>query len=316
MEQRPLGLEVEALDVEHPAVRGRHHDRDALRARALAQQHLDLEPVALVDRPRRRRPGTRRRRLLDPAREQLHVHVGVELGDLARREHDLADADVGDAARDPVQVRQVEHVEVREPELAADALVHQGRHDRATDGQPRDGDLSRQPVLLGRGDRVAVAVEAQLAVQLLRQDVDERAAPRVVEPHALALDRHDRVAVARRPAARQLLDLRRQLVDHRDRRIVAVVRGVDDQRAVGLRVAAHGRGLSPAGVRDSLRHLDAHLHAGVDRADVLERPGLAEGLGEREALLRGRRRAGAASRASRCAARRPASTSRRPCRPS
>ena len=73
-----------------------------------------------------------------------HVDVRVELGDLARGQHDLADPDVGEAAGHAVEVREVEHVEVGKAQLAADPLVRQRRHHRAADRQARDGDRERR----------------------------------------------------------------------------------------------------------------------------------------------------------------------------
>ena len=69
-------------------------------ARVLAQAHLHLQVVALVDD----HVGAARRTaamvvLVDPAGIGDDADVGIELGDLARGEHDLADADVGDARR-------------------------------------------------------------------------------------------------------------------------------------------------------------------------------------------------------------------------
>ena len=156
--------------------------------------------------------------------------VGIELGDLARGEHDLVHADVGDAAGDPVEVREIEHVEVGEPQLAADALVRDRRHHRAADREAGHGDAQpRQPPLLVRRDRVAVAVEAQLAVQRLGQDVHQPAAPRIEDPrpegrrlaavqHALHRGAQPAPAssLARRAALDELLELLAQLVDDDD----------------------------------------------------------------------------------------------------
>ena len=66
VERRAVGLEVEALDVEHPAVARGHHDRPPRGARVLAQQHLDLEAVALVDDHVDAVDELGDRRLLDP----------------------------------------------------------------------------------------------------------------------------------------------------------------------------------------------------------------------------------------------------------
>ena len=72
---------------------------------------------------------------------------GVELGDLPRGQHDLAHADVGEAAGHPVEVREVEDVEVGQPQLAADALVRHRGHDRAPDRQAGHGHAEpREPL--------------------------------------------------------------------------------------------------------------------------------------------------------------------------
>ena len=139
MERRPLRLEIEALHVEHPAMARGHDDGPARGARVLAQAHLHLEVVAFVDDHVGARDEVGDRRLVDPAGIGDDADVGIELGDLARGEDDLVHADVGDAARDPVEVREVQHVEVGQPQLAADALVRHRRHHRAPDRQAGHG---------------------------------------------------------------------------------------------------------------------------------------------------------------------------------
>ena len=245
VERRPIRREVEALHVEHPAVAGGHDHGPACGARVLAQPDLHLQVVALVHDHVGARDEVRDRRLVDPGRERDDADVRIQLGDLARGQHDLAHADVGDAARHPVQVREVQHVEVGEPQLAADALVHHRRDDGAPDRQAGHGHAEpAQPPLLLPGDRIPVAVEAQLAVQGLRQDVHQPAAPRIEDPgpeggrlaaiqHALdgcaRLGAGERVA--RRSAPDELLQLRLQLVDDHD----AGIRSQGGERRRGVR---------------------------------------------------------------------------------
>ena len=188
VEGRPIGLEVEALDVEHPAM-ARGHDHGAPRgARVLAQAHLHLQVVALVDDHVGARHEVGDGRLLHSPGIGHDADVRVELGHLAGSQDDLAHADVGEAAGHPIEVRQVEDVEVGEPQLAADALVRHRGHHRAPDRQAGDGHAEpRQALLLLRRDGVAVAVQAQLAVQGLGQDVHQPAAPRIEGPRAEAL---------------------------------------------------------------------------------------------------------------------------------
>jgi hypothetical protein len=49
VEDRPLGLEVEALDVDEPPVAGLHQHRDSVVTRVVTQPNLDVEAVALVE---------------------------------------------------------------------------------------------------------------------------------------------------------------------------------------------------------------------------------------------------------------------------
>ena len=185
VERRPLRLEVEALDVEHPAMARGHDHRQARGARVLAQAHLHLQVVALVDDHVGAGDEVGDRRLVDAPGIGHDADVGVELGDLPRGEHDLAHADVGEPAGHPVEVREVEDVEVGQPQLAADALVGHRGHDRPPDRQAGHGHgQPREPLLLVKGDRVAVAIQAQLAVQRLGQDVHQPAAPRIEGPRA------------------------------------------------------------------------------------------------------------------------------------
>ena len=108
----------------------------------------------------------------------------------------------------------------------------------------------RQPPLLLRRDGVAVAVEAQLAVQRRGQDVHQPAAPRIEDPGpeaaGLAAVQHAphrgaaagaREPFARRAALDELLELLAQLVD-------------DDHRRIGRQRGERGRGVrAPASRR-------------------------------------------------------------------
>ena len=223
----------------------RGHDHGAARgARVLAQAHLHLQVVALVDHHVGARHEVGDGRLLHSPGIGHDADVRVELGHLAGSQDDLAHADVGEAAGHPIEVRQVEDVEVGEPQLAADALVRHRGHDRAPDRQAGDGHAEpRQALLLLRGDGVAVAVQAQLAVQGLGQDVHQPAAPRIEGPRAEALrlaaleHAFDRVAqrsaaelLTGDPALHELLDLLGERVD-------------DDHGRIRDQLEEHGRGL-------------------------------------------------------------------------
>ena len=69
-----------------------------------------------------------------------------------------------DAGTDPVHVRQLEPIEVREAQVPADALERERERDALpTDSPTMPTVAPREPRLLGRRDLVAVAVEPQLA---------------------------------------------------------------------------------------------------------------------------------------------------------
>jgi hypothetical protein len=88
VEDRPVRLEVETLDVQQPTVTGLHDHRNAVRAGPLADEHLGV----------------------------CDVEIGIDLEHLPRGEHRLLHPEIGHAGAQAVQVRQVEAVEIRNPE--------------------------------------------------------------------------------------------------------------------------------------------------------------------------------------------------------
>ena len=156
VQQRAVRLEVEALDVEHAAVARLHDHGQAQLARALAQQDLHGDAVAFVDHDvdRGAELVVAQQEALDvvgrhAVRDDRDPEVGVDLGDLARGEDDLRQPDLVDARTDPVHVGQLETIEVREAQMAADALERERERDRVADRQPDDADR--------RGSRAAPA---------------------------------------------------------------------------------------------------------------------------------------------------------------
>jgi SpoVK/Ycf46/Vps4 family AAA+-type ATPase len=81
----------------------------------------------------------------------------VDLGDGARREHGLVGSEIEDALPQAVQVAELETIEIRQTELAADPFDCDRHRDLAADGHGRRShDLPAQALLLGAGDLVLV----------------------------------------------------------------------------------------------------------------------------------------------------------------
>jgi hypothetical protein len=105
-------------------------------ARVLAQPDLHLEVVALVDEHVGARGEVGDRGVLDPAGKATTRTYGSSSATSRAASTTLLTPTSADAARDAVEVRELERVEVGQPQLAADALVRQGRHDRAPTDRP------------------------------------------------------------------------------------------------------------------------------------------------------------------------------------
>ena len=139
-----------------------------------------------------------------PTSDKLRVRV--DLPDLTGDDRGLVDADLVDGSADTVHVRQLELIEVGEAKDAADTLHRQRQGDRAAGGQADDPDVEPgQPIRLVVRDLVAVAVEAKLTELGRRQEVDELARPRKVDPPAVL----DRSGVPPSSASTGLVDVGR-----------------------------------------------------------------------------------------------------------
>ena len=198
MEQRQVRMQVEPLHVQHAPVARLHQHGEAALAGTLADEELQVERVALVHhdvQPVQERVHIVRR---DAVVHQLHPGVRIDLPDLARGELRLSRPDLVDRGADPVHVREVQAVVVGEPQHPERPLERERERDRVAHGQARDANLDRgQPVRLGARDLVPVAVEAELAELSGRQDVDEAAGPRVMDPAAPSIQGGARQEVRR-----------------------------------------------------------------------------------------------------------------------
>jgi hypothetical protein len=184
VEERALGLEVEALDVEQPTVTRLHQHRHPGPAGRLPHQELEVERVALLHHDVEPVEEGVDVACVEPRVEGLDVHVGVQLGDAPAEDRGLVQPQVEDRRRDPVEVGQLQVVEVGEAQLGADALEGEDVGDAVADAEPHHPDLlAAEAVLLGRGDLVAVAVEAQGPERAGAEEAHEGPSPRVVDPH-------------------------------------------------------------------------------------------------------------------------------------
>nr|WP_276602898.1 hypothetical protein [Nannocystis pusilla] len=193
VEDRPRRLEVEALDVDERAVAGLHQHRDLVQPRGEPQLELDVDAVALVDQHVEPAAAQEERGevvVVDADRVEHDLEEGVDLGDVAGGDQDLGDAEVVDGAADPVEVGQVEAVEVGQADLADAALERHRRRHRLTDRQADHADslLGQAGLLFGR-QLVLVAVGPQLDELGLVEQVHQTRGPRVVDPHAVLVRR-------------------------------------------------------------------------------------------------------------------------------
>ncbi len=212
VEDGSLRLEVEALDVEHPAVAGLHQHRYPTLPGRLADQELHVERVALLDH--QVQPVEEGAQVLggDALGDRHHPQVGVDLADPAGRHDRLVHPQVEDAARDAVEVGQLDVVEVGQPELAGQALHGQDVGDAVAGAQPDHPDPQGALAgLLGPGDLVAVAVEPQRPERTRSEEAHHGTPPGVVDP-ALGLVLEG--LRGGRDDAGELLALLGQPVDH------------------------------------------------------------------------------------------------------
>ena len=248
VEDRALRLQIEALDIEHPAVAGLHQHGYPPFPGRLAHQELHIERVALLYhqvQPVEEAVQVLRR---DALGDRHHPQVRVDLADPARRHHRLVHAQVEHAAGDAVEVGHLDVVEVGQPELSRQALHGQDVGDRVAGAQADHADpqgpLAR---LLGPGDLVAVAVEPQRPERPRSQQPHHGPAPGVVDPALGFVLQGGRRG---RNEAGQLCALLLQTVDHLERGVLpqdpehlALVPGshIEHQRAPRLRLGVLGR---------------------------------------------------------------------------
>ena len=138
----------------------------------------------------------------------------VELGDSAGSHLGFVQPEVQYGRRHPVEIGQLDPVEIRQPKLAAQALCCRGVRDDMSDAQTGDSDAQRaEACLFIGGDQVPVAVQPHRPKRPGTQHRRDRPPPGVVRPPA---GFGDQCGVGRRPKAAQLLALFVEMVDEFD----------------------------------------------------------------------------------------------------
>ncbi len=247
MEQRTIRLEVESLDIEDAAVTRLHQHRDPALPGFFAHQHLHVEGVALLDDQVETVEKAAEVLGRDALGNGHDPQIRVDLADTPRRHHGLVDAEVEDAARNAVQVRELECVEVGHAQFTGQALHGQDVGDGVPGAETHDTDAETALLrLLRPGDLVAVPIEPQDVEGTRAEEPHDGPPPWVIDPSLRLVLQRGR---GRRLHLGQLLALLGQPVDHLQRRILAqhaqdlalVTRPhVEDQRAPRARAGRVG----------------------------------------------------------------------------
>ena len=205
MEQGTLGLAVEALDVQQPAVARVHDHRNAVKAGTLAGQELDVEAVALLHQhvePAGAHQELVEVVLIDTVWKAFHTQVRIDLGDLARRDIDLRHAQIVHSGAQAIEIGKIEGVEICQTDCTRAAFDGQSQGDGLADRQADDANALRsQYVAFRRRDLVKVAIGAQLDELGLVEQMHQAERPRVVGPNPI---------LGGRPATDQPRRVRRQ----------------------------------------------------------------------------------------------------------
>jgi hypothetical protein len=123
MKNGSLRIQIETFHVQHTSIGGLHQHRDACFLCVLAETHLHREVVTFFDE----QIQPRREELLqiiraDAVQEDLNIEVRVNLEHGSRSQDGLAYSDLQYASAQPVQVGQVQAIEVGDTKRASDAL--------------------------------------------------------------------------------------------------------------------------------------------------------------------------------------------------
>ncbi len=185
VQDRSAGILVEPFDIDQTAVATGHQNWHAAGPRRFPHEELDVEGVALFDDDVEAIDETVHRFGGHTRCRDLNVDVGVDFGDALCGNDGLVHADVEKRRGNPVEVRQLQLVEIRQPQLRAHPLGGEGVGDGVADAEAHDADPKRAELLLLLDrDEVPVAVQSHPAKRPRAEDADHCPPPRVVDPAA------------------------------------------------------------------------------------------------------------------------------------
>ena len=122
---------------------------------------------------------------VSPAVQNPDLQIRVELGDPAGGRLGLIQPEVEYGRRHPVEIGQLEAIEIRQPKLAAHALRRQGVGNDMPDAQAGDSDAKRaEPRLFLGGNQIPVAVQPHRPKSPRTQHGHNRPPPGVIRPPA------------------------------------------------------------------------------------------------------------------------------------
>src|SRR5271166_2500414 len=185
MQNRTPRLQVETFHVHQASIACSHQHRNPTGAGALAHDDLHVQRIAFVDND-----VESVEELVDgvdcqPDLQNPDEEVWIEFGDSAGGHLGLVKSEVQYGRRQPVKIRQLDAIEIRQPKLAAQALRCQGMRDDMPDAQTNNTDAQRaKPGLLLGGDHAPVAVQPDRAKRPRSQHCHDGPPPRVVRPSA------------------------------------------------------------------------------------------------------------------------------------
>ena len=166
--------------------------------------------------------------------------VWIEFGDSAGGHLSLVQPEVQYGRRHPVEIGQLNAIEIRQPKLAAHALCGQSVRDDMPDAQTGHADAQRaEPCLFLGGDQIPVAIQPHRSKRPGAQHRHDGPPPGVVRPPA---GFGNQLRIGWRPKAPQFLELFLAMVDEFDDgigaqllqyRIVCGVCGVENLSGAG-----------------------------------------------------------------------------------
>lgn len=178
-----LWLDIETLDIQQTAVTCLHQQWNTVSRGRLADHELHIEGITFLHDDRETVHELVHRIFVYACAEDLHRQIGIQFGDTSGRHDRLVDADVEQRSRNPVEIGQLDIVQVGQPQTSAYTFeceeVRYGMSGTLSDNSDRE---IRQALLLGSGQLVPVSVEPNHSKSLRAWQSDHRGPPRVVDP--------------------------------------------------------------------------------------------------------------------------------------